>query len=131
DHTVPRSRLYGRYLTHVWVWINTLSLQIKDSMCGLRAYPLAATCAIWRKTSIGQRMDFDVEIIVRLKWEGVQVVSTPVRVHYPADGVSHFDLLMDNVRISWMHARLFFGMLVRLPWLLDRRLRPRMPDPSR
>ena len=69
DSSVPRSRRYGRYLTHVWVWINTLSFDIRDSMCGLRVYPLAATCAIWRAHRIGQRMDFDTEIMVRLQLE--------------------------------------------------------------
>ncbi|MGQ0586892.1 MAG: glycosyltransferase family 2 protein [Gammaproteobacteria bacterium] len=131
DDSVPRSRLYGRYLTHVWVWINTLSLQIRDSMCGLRVYPLAPTLATWDAHAIGRRMEFDPEILVRLHWSGVPVQSVPVRVHYPADGVSHFDLLMDNVRISWMHARLFFGMLARLPWLLARRWRPRLTEPAK
>jgi glycosyltransferase involved in cell wall biosynthesis len=125
DASVPRSRLYGRYLTHVWVWINTLSLQIRDSMCGLRVYPLAAACPIWRHHAVGRRMEFDSEILVRLSWSGVPVRSIPVPVRYPTDGVSHFDLLMDNVRISYMHARMFFGMLLRLPQLLARRLRPR------
>lgn len=32
DDSIPRSRLYGRWITHVWVWIETLSLQLKDSM---------------------------------------------------------------------------------------------------
>ncbi|VTN12381.1 Uncharacterised protein [Raoultella terrigena] len=36
DDSIPRSRLYGRWITHVWVWIETLSLQLKDSMCGFR-----------------------------------------------------------------------------------------------
>ncbi|MGC2038879.1 glycosyltransferase family 2 protein, partial [Paraburkholderia caledonica] len=39
DESVPKARLYGRYLTHVWVWIETLSLTIRDSMCGFRLYP--------------------------------------------------------------------------------------------
>src|SRR5690606_17949432 len=39
---MPRSRRYGRWITHFWVWIETLSLAIKDSMCGFRVYPLAA-----------------------------------------------------------------------------------------
>lgn len=30
DASIPRSRLYGRWITHVWVWIETLSLQLKD-----------------------------------------------------------------------------------------------------
>jgi glycosyltransferase involved in cell wall biosynthesis len=127
DSTAPRSRRYGRYLTHVWVWINTLSLDIRDSMCGLRAYPLAATCDIWRRSRIGRRMDFDTEIMVRLHWEGVRIIAVPTAVTYPSDGVSHFRMLKDNVYISWMHTRLFFGMLWRLPRLLSRRLMHRGP----
>ena len=122
DESVPRSRLYGRLLTHVWVWINTLSMEIRDSMCGLRVYPLATACAIWRNSRIGRRMDFDTEIMVRLSWSGVSVINIPTRVTYPSDGVSHFRLVRDNVFISLMHARLFFGMLWRLPMLLRRRL---------
>lgn len=126
DESVPKSRLYGRYLTHVWVWINTLSLQIRDSMCGLRVYPLDVACAVWRTHRIGRRMDFDTEILVRLSWNGVDVIQLPTRVTYPVDGVSHFRLLRDNVHISRMHARLFFGMLWRAPMLLGRRAARRL-----
>ena len=45
DDTVPRARLYGRYLTHACVWVETLSFDIQDSMCGYRLYPLTDTCA--------------------------------------------------------------------------------------
>ncbi|MDB5969861.1 MAG: glycosyltransferase family 2 protein [Hydrocarboniphaga sp.] len=122
DESVPRSRLYGRYLTHFWVWIHTLSFSIRDSMCGFRVYPLAATLAVWDAGGVGRRMDFDTAIMVRLYWRGARVVQMPTRVSYPLDGVSHFDLLRDNLRISWMHTRLFFGMLPRLPGLLLKRL---------
>ena len=56
DDSVPKGRLYARYLTHVMVWINTLSLQIRDSMCGFRVYPLPPTLALIESTKIGQRM---------------------------------------------------------------------------
>jgi glycosyltransferase involved in cell wall biosynthesis len=122
DASAPRSRRYGRFLTHVWVWINTLSLDIRDSMCGLRVYPLEPTCAIWRRYRLGRRMDFDTEIMVRLHWSGVRIITVPTRVTYPRDGISHFKMLEDNVFISRMHTRLFFGMLIRLPALISRRL---------
>lgn len=118
DASVPKGRLYGRYLTHVWVWINTLSFAIKDSMCGFRVYPLPQVLRLMDEETIGQRMDFDPEIIVRLFWRGVPVENLPTRVTYPSDGISHFDIWRDNVRISRMHTRLFFGMLRRLPRLL-------------
>jgi glycosyltransferase involved in cell wall biosynthesis len=123
DSSVPKSRLYGRYLTHVWVWINTLSLSIRDSMCGFRVYPLQPTLALLDSTALGQRMDFDTEILVRLHWREQPMVWLPTRVHYPTDGVSHFRLWRDNLLISSMHARLFGGMLLRAPALLWRRWR--------
>ncbi|ANB19371.1 glycosyltransferase family 2 protein [Dokdonella koreensis] len=122
DDSVPKGRLYGRYATHVWVWINTLSLAIRDSMCGFRVYPLAPTVALIDRVRLGRRMDFDSEVLVRLHWRGVGIVNLPTQVRYPADGVSHFDVLRDNLLISRMHARLFFGMLARLPQLLWRKV---------
>jgi glycosyltransferase involved in cell wall biosynthesis len=122
DSSVPRGRLYGRYITHFWVWVETLSFDIGDSMCGFRLYPLAASCDLIDATVIPTRMDFDIAIVVHLAWRGLRFINIPTRVTYPADGVSHFDVLRDNVRISRMHAGLFFGMLPRLPMLLHRKL---------
>lgn len=116
---VPASRRYGRVLTDVLVWLHTLSTQIKDSMCGYRVYPLAPTVTLLQHTPIGKRMDFDTDIIVRLYWKGLEIehVDTPVR--YQDDIPSHFDLVRDNLRISRMHARLFLGMLIRIPSLVS------------
>lgn len=123
DASVPKGRLYARYLTHVWVWINTLSLQIRDSMCGFRVYPLAPTLALINHINIGKRMDFDTEILVRLAWRNQPMQWLPTRVHYPEDGLSHFRLWHDNALISKMHAKLFLGMLVHAPRILWQRLR--------
>ncbi|WP_410012866.1 glycosyltransferase family 2 protein [Sodalis sp. C49] len=128
DDSVPRARLYGRYITHVWVWIETLSLSLQDSMCGFRVYPIAATLSLGRRVTLGARMDFDTEVMVRLYWQGNESLFVPTRVIYPVDGLSHFDGLRDNCRISWMHTRLFFGMLPRIPALLRRNWRRRPPS---
>ncbi|HTJ94412.1 MAG TPA: glycosyltransferase [Pararobbsia sp.] len=125
DESVPKSRLYGRYATHVWVWIETLSLTIRDSMCGFRLYPLALACDLIDRVALPTRMDFDIEILVRLYWRRAEFISIPTRVTYAIDGVSHFDVLRDNVRISKSHTRLFFGMLWRLPMLLAHKVMPR------
>ena len=69
----------------------------------------------------GRRMDFDPEVLVRLKWAGLAMRFLPVAVHYPEGGVSHFRLGRDNALISWMHTRLFFGMLLRAVPLLRAR----------
>ncbi|ACE83568.1 glycosyltransferase family 2 protein [Cellvibrio japonicus] len=117
---MPPSRRSGRKLTDFWVCVNTLSRSIHDSMCGYRLYPLAPTMHLLARKKIGARMDFDTDILVRLYWQGLAVENIPTQILYQDDIPSHFDIVKDNVRISWMHTRLFFGMLVRIPVLLQR-----------
>lgn len=119
----PKARRWGRWITDFWVWVNTLSFQIKDSMCGYRLYPLTHTISLIDRIRIGQRMDFDTDILVRLSWEAVQIRQITTHVIYQDDVPSHFRMLADNFRISRMHTRLFFGMLRRLPKLLLMKMR--------
>jgi len=123
DASIPRIRHAARYLTHAMVWLNTLSFEVRDSMCGFRIYPLETMTTLLAEEPPGLRMDFDIEVLVRLHWRGVPMEWLDTRVSYPHDGVSHFRLGLDNLLITRMHARLFFGMLHRLPRILGRRLR--------
>ena len=123
DATAPKKRLYGRQFTNLWIWINTLSVDIADGMCGFRCYPLAAVDKLLKSVQLGRRMDFDIEVVVRLYWQGVDVINIETEVQYPLDGISHFKILQDNLLISGKHAQLFFGLLWRLPRLLLRRWR--------
>jgi glycosyltransferase involved in cell wall biosynthesis len=121
DDTAPSLRVCARHLTHVWVSINTLSRQIKDSMCGFRVYPLPAVIELDRRQKLGERMSFDIEVLVRLQWAGLEIINLPTRVSYPSDGISHFRGWLDSLLISRLHATLFFGMLARSPALIARR----------
>jgi glycosyltransferase involved in cell wall biosynthesis len=109
DETVPKGRLYGRKFTNLWIWINTLLFAITDGMCGFRLYPLAAAEQLISKTPIAKRMDFDIDIVVRLYWQGAEVINIPTAVTYPYDCISHFKLLRDNLMISKTHAGLFLA----------------------
>ena len=121
-HGTPRSRLYWRHLTRFWVWVNTLSFEIPDAMCGFRIYPLRPVTALLRQAHLGRRMDFDIEILVRLHWSGLPMRWLDTPISYPPGGTSHFRLWLDNVLITRVHTVLFFGMLRRSPRLLARKL---------
>lgn len=120
DETVPGARKSGREISNFWVRVNGLSNAVRDSLCGFRVYPVETMMQLFSKYRLGLRMDFDCEVLVVLLWEDVPIVNKPVCVTYPQDGVSHFRVFRDNVQISLMHTRLFFGMLLRLPKLLKR-----------
>jgi glycosyltransferase involved in cell wall biosynthesis len=124
DASVPLARRYGRWVTHLWVWVETLSFRIADSMCGFRVYPLAPTLAVLDSEPVGKGMDFDTGIMVRLFWRGVPVVQIPVGVVYPKGNTSNFHLYHDNWLVTRMHARLVIGMLGRLPTILRNRPLP-------
>ena len=109
----PKARLYGRKITDFWNVLHTWSFDIKDGMCGFRVYPVASFLEVMYESILGDRMDFDNEILVRLHWRQVPFVWLDTPIRYRADGISHFNLSRDNWLISKMHARLFCGMLVR------------------
>ncbi len=122
DESMPFGRRLGRWLTHIWVWINCLSLNVRDSMCGYRIYPIGPVLSIIDASWIGRHMDFDPELCVRVSWKGMSIINLPVKVIYPEGGKSNFRMGQDNFLISLMHTRLFLGMLLRLPLLLFSRV---------
>jgi predicted LPLAT superfamily acyltransferase len=121
DASVPRGRRIGRWITHVWVWIETLSFRITDSMCGFRVYPLIAVQKLLAEETVGDHMEFDTEIMVRLFWRGVAPIMLPVKVVYPPDNTSNFHMWRDNWRITKTHTCLFLTMLLRLSTILTHR----------
>ncbi len=116
DTTAPRTRRTARKVTQFWVDVETGRGTITDALIGCRVYPLAAARASGTR---GERMDFDVEIAVRMARAGVAIVNLPVRVRYLSaaeGGISHFQPVRDILRLSWMHSRLCTGISVR--WVL-------------
>jgi len=118
DSSAPFSRVAGRKLTNFMVAVETLGRSLPDVMCGFRVYPLASIVPMLGAVRMGQRMDFDIEVMVRAYWQGIRVRYLPVSVRYPEQGISHFRMIKDNALISMKHTLLVMGMLLRLPMLL-------------
>jgi len=125
DSSAPKGRVTGRKISTFWGAVTTLSVQLKDLLCGFRVYPVEAAYSIIKKSFLDKRMGFDPEILVRLFWKEVYPDYHPIKVNYPPDGVSNFNVVNDNIRISLMFSRLFFGMLFRMPLLIVRGIKRR------
>jgi glycosyltransferase involved in cell wall biosynthesis len=126
DDSAPGLRVKGRKISNWWANLETLWAGIDDSLFGFRVYPIAPLISVMRRQPWMRRFDFDVEAAVRLCWRGVIPINLPAKVRYfkPEEGgVSHFNYWRDNALLSWMHFRLFFGFVLRLPLLAARRLR--------
>ena len=128
DASAPGLRVQGRRISNGWANLETLWAGIGDTLFGFRVYPIEPL----RQVMLGERwmrhFDFDPEAVVRLCWRGVRPVNLPAPVRYyrkDEGGVSHFRYLRDNILLTWMHARLLVGFVLRLPVLLARRARGR------
>jgi glycosyltransferase involved in cell wall biosynthesis len=128
DDSAPKLRVRGRKISNWWANLETLWSGIHDSLFGFRVYPIDPLIKVMDRQPWMRRFDFDVEAAVRLCWRGVHPINLPAPVRYfrPEEGgVSHFNYWRDNALLTWMHIRLFFGFLLRLPLLTARRLRKR------
>ncbi len=120
DGSAPPLRVNGRKVSNFWANLETLGWGVDDSLFGMRLYPAADLLAVLESTKFARRFDFDPEVAVRLAWKGVPIINLPTPVRYPSKeegGISQFRYIRDNVLLTRMHIRLFFGFLLRLPLL--------------
>jgi hypothetical protein len=125
DASAPALRVRGRKISNWWTNLETLWQGVGDSLFGFRVYPVQPLQEVMENSPWMRRFDFDTEAVVRLCWRGIRPLNldSPVKYLRPEEGgVSHFNYLRDNILLTWMHTRLFFGFLFRLPLLLWRKL---------
>jgi len=126
DVTAPPLRVHGRKLSNWWANIETLGAGIGDSLFGFRVYPIAPLREAFMRSPGMQGFDFDPEAAVRIAWGGTPIINLAAPVTYfskSEGGISHFKYIRDNVLLTWMHIRLIFGFLVRIPLLVWRRIK--------
>lgn len=119
---VPKGSRFGRRFSNFWVALET-GRRLGDTQSGFRVYPVELTLALNVPAS---RFQWEVEVIVRAAWAGLDVRDAPVTVYYPPpdERLSHFRGFVDSARLSVMHTRLVFRQVLRLVWP-TRRLLPR------
>jgi hypothetical protein len=101
-------------------WRAYLARAVREPLCGFRRVPLALARPLLERVSMGRHMDFEPELAVRLVWSGASVVNVPTRVRYYPFGLSHFDVVWDDLRLVWLYTRLTLGMFVRAGRMIRR-----------
>ena len=111
---VPWKSRFGRSFSNFWVRLCG-GPNIRDTQSGFRLYPLPEAMQLNVRA---QRFQFEVEILVRARWQGVPVLETPIRVTYDAKGerVSHYRGFVDFFRNAGTFSRLIFLRLCLLPF---------------
>jgi glycosyltransferase involved in cell wall biosynthesis len=73
---------------------------LRDTQCGLRRYPLAATFALG---AVDDGYAFEAECVLRAARAGLRIVEVPVSVYYPPEEerVTHFHSARDPAKIVY------------------------------
>jgi glycosyltransferase involved in cell wall biosynthesis len=106
---VPWTSRFGRLFSNFWVWTAGGPL-IADSQSGFRLYPLPEALHLGARA---RRYQFEVEVLVRARRQGIGTVEVPVQVVYQPKGerVSHFRPWLDFSRNSATFCRLICSRL--------------------
>lgn len=98
QESVPGKSSFGNKFSNFWFWVET-GIKRNDTQSGYRLYPLKALQPIG---FITRKFEFEIEVLVRSAWAGIDVVEVPVKVFYHAKEkrVSHFRPVQDFSRIS-------------------------------
>jgi glycosyltransferase involved in cell wall biosynthesis len=118
---MPSKNTFANRFSNFWYKVETGNT-LADTQSGYRLYPLEKLKGI---RFITRRYEFEVEVIVRAAWKGINVENVPIKVYYAPveERVSHFRPLPDFTRISVLNTVLvLYAFLFYYPWTFLRSL---------
>lgn len=101
---------FANKFSNFWFCVQT-GKRLNDTQTGYRAYPLNKLHGLSLLTS---RYEAELELLVFAAWNGVDIISIPIKVYYPpqAERVSHFKPALDFTRISILNTILCGGAIL-------------------
>jgi uncharacterized protein (DUF2062 family) len=113
--SVPGKSSFGNKFSNFWFTLET-GVSVPDTQSGYRLYPVKKLEGIRFFT---YKYEFEIEVIVRGSWSGLDVIAVPVKVYYPPaeERISHFRPFKDFSRISVLNTVLVFWTFV---WIKPR-----------
>ena len=120
--SVPGKSSFGHKFSNFWYKVET-GIDLPDTQSGYRLYPIRLLDGM---KFITPKYEFEIEVIVRAAWKGINVTHVPVSVYYaPVETrVSHFRPFQDFTRVSILNTFLvFLALAIFRPLMYLRKLR--------
>jgi glycosyltransferase involved in cell wall biosynthesis len=93
---MPAGNTFANKFSNFWFAIQT-GKRLPDTQTGFRLYPLQKMRSMRPFLS---RYEAELELLVRLAWRNVNIISIKINVNYPDDRITHFRPFADFLRIS-------------------------------
>ncbi|MBU8893184.1 MAG: DUF2062 domain-containing protein [Bacteroidales bacterium] len=118
---VPGKSSFGNRFSNFWFKLET-GIKMPDTQSGYRLYPLKP---LSKMIFFTRKFEFEIEVIVRAAWKGVNVTNVPIQIYYAPKEirVSHFRPFRDFSRVSILNALLvIYAFLIVKPFEFIRKL---------
>ncbi len=101
---VPWTSRFGKSFSNFWV-LASGGPWLTDTQSGFRIYPVPEINHI---KTVGNRYQYEVEILAKIRWMSIPIIEAPVGVNYlpPGKRVSHFKPFIDFMRNSWIFTKM-------------------------
>lgn len=111
QENVPGKSSFGNKFSNFWFRLET-GISLPDTQSGYRLYPIEKMIGTRYFTS---KYEFEIEVIVKAAWRGINVSAMPIKVFYEEKGkrISHFRPFKDFTRISILNTYL---VILTLLW---------------
>lgn len=110
QENMPKKNTFGNKFSNFWFRFQT-GIKLPDTQSGYRLYPIEK---IKKTRYFTSKYEFEIEVMVKAAWRGVNVIPVPVKVFY-AEGdkrVTHFRPGKDFTRISILNTYLTILTLI-------------------
>jgi glycosyltransferase involved in cell wall biosynthesis len=121
---VPGTSSFGHKFSNFWFAVET-GISLPDTQSGFRLYPVTA---LKNFNWLTNKYEFEIEVMVRSAWAGIDITYVPIDVYYPPKGerITHFRLFRDFTRISILNTflvvlALLYGRPAMLYWKLKKK----------
>jgi len=118
---IPGKSSFGNRFSNFWFKFET-GIKMPDTQSGYRLYPLKPLSKMFFFT---KKYEFEIEVIVRAAWKGVDVTDVPIQIYYaPIETrVSHFRPFRDFSRVSVLNTFLvIYALLIVKPFEFIKKL---------
>lgn len=113
--SIPGKSSFGHKFSNFWFWVEA-GYRVNDTQSGYRLYPVKLLNDF---TFITRKYEFEIEVLIRASWSGIEVTDTPIKVFYAEKGkrISHFRPFWDFTRISILNT---FLVIIALLYIKPR-----------
>ena len=113
--SIPGKSSFGHKFSNFWFWVEA-GYRVNDTQSGYRLYPVKLLNDF---TFVTRKYEFEIEVLIRASWSGIEVTDTPIKVFYAEKGkrISHFRPFWDFTRISILNT---FLVIIALLYIKPR-----------